>query len=402
MKEMNLKNKKPKFDLWEVLVITFMASLVMSLTTGFVVYRNKNLQECNLANNNAYVSEFLRTYNQIVNEYYGEVDELELIRSAINGMTNFLNDPYTTYLNPDGSQSLIDSLKGTYEGIGIEVTENEDGQILIARVFENSPAAEAGVLAGDVITMINKVSLEGKIPTEAVDIIRSATDKKVELVISRNGQSMTFNMTKTTLFLPTVNAEIFENNNKKIGYISILRFTETIGEQFKKDLVRLESGNIDSLIIDLRGNQGGYLKGATDIASIFLKKNAVIYSMKSKLDTTQERVATNEYRDYKVYVLINRGSASASEILAAALKYSYSDTKLIGEVSYGKGLIQQTSPLSSGSMLKFTTAEWLTPKGYSVEGKGLIPCISVNLSEEYDGSYPTDNQLQRAIEEISR
>ena len=399
---MNLKPKKPTFSLFEVLVLTFMASLVMSLTTGFVVYRNKATAGCDIAINNPHVGEFLKSYNQIVSEYYGEIDEPGLIRSAINGMMEFLNDPYTTYLNPDGTQTLIDSLKGTYEGIGIEVTENEEELIVVARVFRESPAYKAGVLAGDIIREINGTNVEGMTAVEAVEIIRASVDKKVELIVTRGAQRLTFNMTMTTLFLPTIDSDIFNNNNQRVGYINISRFTEVIGDQFRRELKRLEDQGIDSLIIDLRGNQGGYLKGASDIASQFLKKNALIYSMRSRLETTHERVASNETRDYKVYVLINGGSASASEILAAALKYSYGNTRLIGSTSYGKGLIQQTSPLSSGSMLKFTTAEWLTPRGKSVEGRGLTPCVEVEMLESFDGTRESDNQLQRAIQEISR
>jgi len=402
----NIK-RKPTFELWEVLLIAFISSLIMSLSTGYVVYRNQGTTDCSKLATNPHLGEIINTYNSLLNDYYAEVNEQELKDAAISGMMNYLDDPYTTYLNENNSDYLRDTLKGTYEGVGIQLFTNEEGLALIEKVFSGSPAAKAGVKSGDIIKRINSVEAAGKTATELVEIIRGSEDPNVTLTVDRNGELLTFNLERTTLFIPVVEEAVFENNNQKVGYLNVSRFSDTVGEQFKNKLQILEKQSINSLIIDLRGNTGGYLNGATDIAELFLKPGSVIYSLKSKMTTTSTKASTQDFRSYKVYILINKGSASASEILAAALRYSYDKTLLVGETSYGKGKVQHTSDLISGSMLKYTTAEWLTPKGDCVEGIGLIPDVKVTLTE---GVYPyplnkdagQDNQLQTAIFEITK
>ena len=399
-----MKRKKATFELWEVLVIALISSLMMSITTGYLVYRNNKLNDCSKVSNNPYIGEFITSYNSILNEYYTDVDEKGLISSAINGMMTYLDDPYSSYLNENNTEYLVDSLKGTYEGIGIKIDDPEEGLIIIDKVYEGTPAAKAGLLAGDVIKMINETDINGRTATDVVNLIKNSNSKKTVIKIERNGETLSFEMEKTTLYTPVVVEDVFEKNGQKVGYLGVSRFSETVGVQFKDKLAVLENKGINSLIIDLRGNTGGYLKGAADIASMFLKQGSVMYSLKTKLSTTKEKVTTDEKRDYKIYLLIDGKTASASEVLAASLKDNYQSAKLIGEKSYGKGKVQQTSNLTGGSMIKYTTAEWLTPKGVCIEGIGLTPDVVVVLSEEY-GKNPTDendNQLQSAIFEITK
>lgn len=399
-----MKKNKPTFKLWEVLLLAFVASLIMGLSTGYVVYMESKERNIHIKANDKNIETFLNVYNAILNDYYGEkIDKEGLIDAAINGMMIYLDDPYTTYLNEDSKEYLLDSLNGTYEGIGVEIRQEDDNSIVIITVFDKSPAAEAGLKAGDIIKTINGESLKDKSATEAVNIIRQSQDGSVKIEVQRLDQILIFELKRSILNIPVVYSEIFENNNKKIGYISLSKFSATIGEQFKSNLLKLEESKIDSLIIDVRDNTGGYLNGATQISELFLKKDAVIYSLKDKLSIKVYKDTTDEQRNYKVGVLINNNSASASEVLAGALKYSYGAT-LIGEKSFGKGKVQQTSDLGDGTMIKYTSAKWLMPNGECIDNVGIKPDIEVILSDEFmkNKTKENDNQLQSAIFELSK
>ena len=399
----NRNKKKPTFELWEVLLIAIASSIIMSLATGYAVFSNKKIADCTSSIDNKHIGVFINSYNAILTDYYDEVDQESLIDAAINGMMIYLDDPYTSYLNESSKEYLLDSLKGTYEGIGIEIKLLEDESIAIMNVFENSPAAKAGLIVGDKIKTINDEPLTNKTANDAVNIIKNSKNSKIKVNAERNGEILSFELIRETLYVPVVSSKTFENNGKKVGYLRISKFSDSVGEQFRDKLKILEDENITSLIIDVRNNTGGYLKGATEIASLFLKKGEMIYSLQSKLETNHFKDETDEARNYPVYIITNKASASASEVLAAALKYSYNAT-LIGEKTYGKGKVQQTSGLEDGSMIKYTTAKWLTPKGDCVDGIGLTPNIEVALSEDYinNPSDNTDNQLQTAIHEISK
>lgn len=396
---MKHKEDKVGFSLLEVIIITLIASLIMSLSTGYVVYRSKSNHN---SSNSNYLNEFIKSYNNIVNNYYDDINESALIDAAINGMLEYLGDPYTTYLNENNTVILSDSLKGTYEGIGVEITTKEEG-IVILKVFDDSPASKAGLLAGDIISKIDGNDLTDKNSNDAVALIKDNDVNNIEIEIKRNGEIKLFNLSKSSLYIPAIYKEIFNQNNHKIGYLQIGRFSDTIYEQFYKELESLEDNYIDSLIIDVRNNTGGYLMEATNIAELFLEKGKVIYSLQNRISKTDTKDSTEEHRNYKVYVLINKGTASASEILAAALKYSYGAT-LVGETSYGKGKVQKTSNLTDGTMYKYTSAKWLTPTGDCIDNIGLTPDIKVELSEKYieEPVFENDNQIQTAIYEISK
>lgn len=395
-------NKKPTFKLWEVLVITIISSLIMSLSTGYVVFRGSGSNTKSVVNSK-YLNEFVTSYNNILNNYYDNIDESALVDAAINGMLNYLGDPYTTYLDKSNTNLLTDSLKGTYEGIGVEVKMNQDNKIEIVSVFDNSPAIKAGLKSGDIITKIDNTELKDKTASDAVALIKANENNKITMEIQRGEEILNFELSKSNLYIPAISKEIYNNNEKKIGYLQIAKFTDTIFKQFNSELKSLEESNIDSLIIDLRNNTGGYLSGATNIAELFLIKDKTIYSLQSKIDKEYTKDNTEEHRDYKLFVLVNNGSASASEVLAAALKYSYGAT-IIGTTTYGKGKVQKTSKLNDGTMYKYTSAKWLTPNGDCIDEVGLKPDIQVELSEKYidEPTFENDNQLQTAIYEISK
>ena len=339
--------------------------------------------------------------NNIVNNYYNDINETALVDAALSGMLKYLEDPYTTYLNETNTNILTDSLKGTYEGIGIAVSTNENNELIIKYTIDASPAQKVGLKENDIIIKINDTDVTNISASESINIIKESTSNIIKLEIKRNNEIKIFNVEKTSVFIPQINKEIFNRNNQKTGYIQITTFSDTIYDQFKIALTSLEESKIDNLIIDLRGNSGGYLAQATKIAEMFLKKGKIIYSLENKSDLEVTKDTTDENRNYKVFVLIDNASASASEVLAAALKYSYNAT-LVGTKSYGKGKVQKTSKLTDGTMYKYTAAKWLTPNGNCIDEIGLTPDINVELNQNYaeNPTYENDNQLQNALSEI--
>lgn len=375
---MEKKFKNTKFELWEVIAITLFSSLVMSFCTGYLVYKGYG---CNKYNgDDEYLANFYKSYEEIVDNYYSSVDKSALIDAGIKGMLNYLGDPYTTYLDKNGTDSLKESLSGTYEGVGVAITLNSEKEVVVSKVYENTPAEKAGVKEGDIILSINGESLEEKTTTDAVEIIKGLED--IVLICRRDNENVEIKLNKATLNVPSVNTKIEEINNKKIGYMYVSKFNQTVYDQFVDALDKLEKDNIDGLVIDLRDNTGGYLAAATKMAKLFLENGKVIYSLNEKNGSTVSKDDTDEARTYPVYVLVNGNTASASEILAAALRDSYG-AKLVGSTTYGKGKVQKTSTLSDGTMYKYTSAKWLTPNGVCIDEVGLKPDIEIDASADY-------------------
>lgn len=375
---MEKRFKNTKFELWEVIAITLFSSLVMSFCTGYLVYKGYG---CNKYNgDDEYLANFYKSYEEIVDNYYSSVDKSALIDAGIKGMLNYLGDPYTTYLDKNGTDSLKESLSGTYEGIGVAITLNSEKEVVVSKVYENTPAEKAGVKEGDIILSINGESLEEKTTTDAVEIIKGLED--IVLICRRDNESVEIKLNKATLNVPSVNTKIEDINNKKIGYMYVSKFNQTVYDQFVDALEKLEKDNIDGLVIDLRDNTGGYLAAATKMAKLFLENGKIIYSLNEKNGSTVTKDDTDEARTYPVYVLVNGNTASASEILAAALRDSYG-AKLVGSTTYGKGKVQKTSTLSDGTMYKYTSAKWLTPNGVCIDEVGLKPDIEIDASADY-------------------
>ena len=394
-KEKKIKNKKEKiatFNLIEVIVIIIMTSLVVSVSTGIIVYKNYYKID-KTSSNKDYLKELEYAYNNILNSYVEKVDEKELTNAAIKGMYNYLGDPYTSYLDEDSTDNLMDRLKGEYKGIGVEITANESGTVVMT-VFENSPAEEAGIMVGDIITKVKGIDVSGKTTSEVSNMIKS-TNGNIEIEVNRGGTTKTLTLKVSTVSIKSV----IKNKYDKTGYLRIETFSNTTYKQFKESLENLEKDGIENLIVDVRNNGGGFLNSAVEIAELFVEKGKPIYGLQTKDKKEMYKDTTKEKRNYKVIVLINGGSASASEVLAAALKESYGAT-LLGTKSYGKGTVQDTSELESGGMIKYTTAYWLTPKGVTINEKGLNPDIEVTGSFEDGMTLENDIELQTAINNL--
>lgn len=389
--------KKTKFELWEVIAITLFSSLVMSFCTGYLVYRS-SCGKVTSVNGDEYLAELYKAYDEIKSNYYSSVDLGSLVDAGIKGMFSYLGDPYTTYLDKDQTDNLTDSLKGTQHGIGVLINlSDEEKKIIISKVYDNTPAMEAGLVSGDEIVKVNdKLVSESENLKDITALIKSSDE--VKLVIQRDGVDKEYTLKTADFYNPSVEEKIIEGaNGNKIGYLQISKFNETAYEQFNQKLNKIEATEINSLIIDLRGNTGGFLSAATKISELFLKKGEVIYSLNEQLGTKVTYDETEESRNYKVFVLVNESSASASEILAAALQDSYG-ALLVGTTTYGKGKVQKTNKMNDGTMYKYTSAKWLTPKGECIDGVGLKPDIEISNGDEL----LKDLVLEKAIEEIQK
>lgn len=389
--------KKTKFELWEVIAITLFSSLVMSFCTGYLVYRS-SCGKVTSVNGDEYLAELYKAYDEIKSNYYSSVDLGSLVDAGIKGMFSYLGDPYTTYLDKDQTDNLTDSLKGTQHGIGVLINlSDEEKKIIISKVYDNTPAKEAGLVSGDEIVKVNdKLVSESENLKDITALIKSSDE--VRLVIQRDGVDKEYTLKTADFYNSSVEENIIEGaNGDKIGYLQISKFNETAYEQFNQKLNKIEATGINSLIIDLRGNTGGFLSAATKISELFLKKGEVIYSLNEQSGTKVTYDETEESRNYKVFVLVNESSASASEILAAALQDSYGAI-LVGTTTYGKGKVQKTNKMNDGTMYKYTSAKWLTPKDECIDGVGLKPDIEISNGDEL----LKDLVLEKAIEEIQK
>lgn len=348
------------------------------------------------------LAKFVDAYDAIVNNYYKEVDKDKLVESAINGMVSSVGDEYTSYSDKDVTDNFNETVNGKYMGIGALIMKNEK-DLVIYKVFEDSPSYRAGLKDGDIILKLDDKDTKDMSVNDIASIVKNDDNKEVKLLVKRGEENLDITIVKDMVELPVVSGKVINHNDKKIGYISLSIFSSVASEQFNKELVKLEKEGISGLVIDVRGNSGGYLTTVTDIASYFLKKGDIIYKLEVNDKVTVRKDKTKESRDYPVAVLIDKNSASASEILASSIKESYNGY-VVGTNSYGKGTVQQTLVLSDGSMIKYTIEKWLTPLGNWINDEGVIPTNYVELSSEYLNNpvFENDNQLNKALELVGK
>ncbi len=387
----DLKETTRGFNLKEVILIIIATAIITSMTTGVILYNQnkltKNITYQDLSQDTA-LKEFLTVYASLIDEYYEDVDKTAMLESAIGAMLNYLGEDYSTYMNKEETDALAKRLIGEYKGIGITIN-NEN---TIVEFIEGGSAEEAGLQVGDKIIAINGNVLSADEDNQITDYIEKANvGDKLTISVTRENATLNFEVVVKKLLIPAIQYKLLENN---IGYLGISTFSNTLSTQVKNALSNLESTGMNSLIIDLRNNTGGYLSAAKDVASQFLEKGRTIYSLEEKEGTKEYKDETEEKRDYKIVVLFNEESASASEVLIAALKESYGAIT-VGTKSYGKGKVQQTHSLEDGSMVKYTSAKWLTPSKVCIDGEGITPDYVVEVDKT---NLEVDNQLERAIE----
>ena len=390
---------KKNFNSKEVIFLLIVTCLI-SLAIGNAINIDKKILEQPIDEN---LTEFEQNYQYIIDNYYEEVDKAKLIKGAIEGMVNSLGDDYSIAITDDMSNNFNIKLTGSYSGLGIEIVNDQSYNIYISDVIEGSPAEKAGLKVLDKIISIDEIEFTGKKTTELTNYIKESNKEKYIIKVERDNKEETFELTRETIEIKSVYSEIKNIDNQKIGYVYISIFASNTSTQFKNAIEELEKEGINSLIIDVRSNTGGHLTSVVDMLSCLLDSSKIIYQIENKGEVTKYYSKGNTTKTYPIVVLQNNGSASASELLSAALKEEYGAT-VIGENSYGKGTVQELISLQDGIQYKITTKKWLTPKGNWINGTGVSVDIEEKLSEEYKQN-PTDendNQLQKAIEYLKQ
>ena len=340
---------------------------------------------------------FGEVLEKINREYIDEIDQSKSMDSAINGLLQSL-DPYSAYMSPEILEEMQTETSGEFGGLGIEVGM-EAGVVKVISPIDDTPASKAGLKAGDYIVKINDTQVQGKSLSEAVDLMRGPVGSSIELTVRRRGEkkALTFNITREIIEIQSVKSELLEEN---IGYIRLTSFNENSGDQIEKQIKKLKKNkNLNSFILDLRNNPGGLLNQAIRISDFFLE-NGEIVSTKSrkKSDNRKWFAKKGDITDGKtLLVLINYGSASASEIVAGALK-DHKRAIVVGENSYGKGSVQSIIPLKNRGAIRLTVAKYYLPSGKSISEVGVRPDIEVNEEgDDFKIRTDTDNQLNYAI-----
>ena len=384
------KNIKENIRLAIIIVISM---IIGSVFTMFIKESNNSVNYSYSSKDRKEFNSLYETYDTIMKDYYKSVDSNTLIEGAINGMLGSLNDEHTMYFDKKSKEAFDSELSGNYYGIGAQIQLTGEGTIKITKVFNDSPAEKAGLKAEDVFVSVDGVSVEGKNATEVANMLKSNTVKTSKIVIKREGNEINFDVTKENITLFSVSSEMLKNNNKNIGYLSVSIFGQKTYSQFKDALLKLESQNMDSLIIDLRGNTGGYLYTVTNMLEEFVGKDNIMYQIQSSNGIKKYKSSKETSRKYKIVILVDENSASASEIMAASMKENYGAI-LVGKTTYGKGTVQTTKNLSNGSMIKYTIEKWLTPNGKNIDKEGITPDYDVNIGDSYLNSPTKENDMQ--------
>ncbi|WP_376790951.1 S41 family peptidase [Thermoflexus sp.] len=340
---------------------------------------------------------FWEAWKLVQDEYYGAIPAPQTVAyGAIRGALQTLGDPYTSFIEPKIARILQEDASGQFEGIGALVRMNRDNKLEIVRTFEGSPAQKAGLQSGDLVVKVNGQSIVGYSIYEAIALIRGPAGTSVTLTIERPGQREPFEVTVTRarITIPVVEARMLPEN---IAYIQLFDFSAQATRQLQDQLKALLAQNPQGLILDLRDNPGGFLDQAIQVADLFLDEGIVAYE---RTKDGEERVFRSKSGDIAeripMVVLVNAGSASASEIVAGALQ-DRGRARLVGERTFGKGSVQLSHTLSDGSELRVTIARWFTPNNRAIHGEGLNPDIEVKV-EPGTETAGTDPQLQRAVE----
>lgn len=379
-------------------VITIIGAAVIFLVAFYVGQNSVVCKVC--APEDVDMSLLWEAWHEIEQNYVDpNFDYQKMVYGAISGMVSSLGDPYTTFFDPDETKGFLEDVSGRFEGVGMEIGIR-DNQLQVVAPIEGTPAEKAGLRPGDKIIKIGDAVAVDITIEEAVALIRGDKGTEITLTIMRDGWDSTkeFKLKRAVIIVPSIKMELLENN---IAYIKLYHFSENSDRDFSKVGFDILNSPAKKIILDLRSNPGGYLERAQDIAGWFLERDKVVVIEDFGNEKDKEYYlakGNSKFTDYPLVVLINEGSASASEILAAALRDNR-NVQLIGETSFGKGSVQTLHNLTDGSSLKITIAKWLTPNGNLIADKGLEPDVKVEMTED-DWTNGKDPQLDKAIEII--
>lgn len=384
-------------------------AVIIGLIAGGIFWLGVNIGQGNItltstsANKNLPADlnyqEVEQLYDILRAQYDGKLDQQKLIEGLKSGLVDATGDPYTEFLNVKEAKELNDQLGGTFSGIGAELGKNSDDDIIIVSPISGFPAEKAGLRPQDVVIAVNGESTTDMSIDEAVSKIRGEKGTEVKLDVIRNKEERkNFTITRDTITIPSVEYEILPNN---IGYIQISQFWNDTARLTREAAQEFRQANVKGVILDMRGNPGGSLDAAVNVAGVWLSNGKTVLQEKrdGKVEQTYSATGTPILENVPTVVLINEGSASASEIVAGALKDNKAAT-LLGAKTYGKGSVQQIVNLGDGSELKVTIARWHRPNGQNIDKKGITPDVKIEMSEE-DYASGRDPQKDKAIERLT-
>ena len=397
-------NFEKKNNIYKSIMLIAVTAMVTFLITSIGIYNYYIKTENGLAKTLITTeTTALDTKVQLIREYLNELylgdisNEEELIESAIKGYVEGLGDEYTEYLTKEEYEELMVNVNGDYVGIGIYMTQDRYGNVVVLLPIEGSPAEEAELKTGDIITKVNGEDCTGMELSVVANKVKGEEETTVDLEIQREGEKINKTIVRRTVQINNIESKVLEGN---IGYIEVLSFDDGCSKDFETKLQELKKQGINSLIIDLRDNGGGIVNEAIDMAELFLPKDKIIMKEISKGNKEEQTVSKKDGKigtDINIVILANENTASASEIFIGALKDN-NIAKIVGNRTYGKGVMQEIVPVSSGGALKVTIEEFYTPNGDKINKTGIVPDVEIEDDEKTE----KDEQLQKAIEECKK
>jgi len=386
--------------IYKTIMLVILTATITFIITSLTMYNISGKENIKYITSDS-ISKTFQTFRKFIEKnYFGEIDDKQMLESAIKGYVAGLNDEYSEYITKEEMDEYMQDAIGKYVGIGVYIMNNtETNQIVVLMPMKGSPAEEAGIKSGDVITKVDGVAYTGEELSKASSALKSEEGTKAKIEILRDGKTLNIEVERREVKVNHIEAEVIEN---KIGYMEISTFDEGCYDEFVKKWEELKSKNVTSLIIDLRNNGGGIVEESTDIADMMVEKGKTLLITASK--NKEEHITKAEKEkviDIPIVILVNENTASASEILTAAIKENNDNVKIVGTTTFGKGVIQTIFTLTDGSGMKLTTNEYYTPNHNIINKVGIKPDIEVKLQEDqdiYNVERENDTQLNKAIE----
>lgn len=369
----------------KTIIAVLLIAIISSISTLGLIYYALGFNEQGFSN----LMRFITAYRFIETKYVNDTDDVKLIDGAIDGMVKSLNDPHSNYLSPKMYKTLMEQTEGSFAGIGVVMGMDNEQKIHIVGIMENSPGQKAGLQEGDEILAVDGVPVTQMAFDEVAAHVRGQAGTDVVLTIMRDNANQDITITRDNIKLKTVGHKMLDNN---IGYIQIVSFSEDTANEFNEAYNDLKNQGMKALVLDLRNNPGGLLTTCVEIAKKLVPKGEIV-SIVDKQGNKETYSSSLEAPEYPLVVLINKNSASASEILSGAIQDTKAGT-IIGNTSYGKGSVQTILPMFEDDAVKLTIAKYYTPSGRSIDGTGIAPDIEINLDE----NATLDTQLDKALE----
>lgn len=387
--------------IYKTIMLVLLTAIITFIITSISMYNVLGKKTIKTLTNSSSIESTFNNFKKFIEKkYIGTIDEEKMLESAIKGYVEGLDDEYSEYITKEEMKEYMEETNGKYVGIGVYISNNtQTNQIVVLMPMKGSPAEEAGMKSGDIITKIDGVEYKGEDLSKASNALKQEEGTKVKVEILRDNQTIELEIERKTIKINHVESEVINNS---IGYIQISTFDDGCYDEFKQKIDELKTKNIKSLIIDLRNNGGGIVEEAINIADLFTTKNSTLLITTGK--NTEEEITKakkDKEIDMPIVILVNENTASASEILTAAIKENCDKVTIVGKTTFGKGVIQTIFTLTDGSGLKLTTNEYYTPKRNKINKIGIKPDVEVDFPENesvYSIEKQKDTQLQKAIE----